>query len=151
MGAWREVMLAAIGDATPEERARIVRIAFRIVVAIHILWVCGMLSPIGFAGAVFADDVDGRVQMAIEPVRAELGKVATQVQSLDEKVTATNELVTEVLIGNLANQLRDLNRLRCTTADDVVRARMEKDIEDGERKYIRLTGARYPLPACKDL
>ena len=148
---WRELMLAAVGDATVEEKARLARIAFRIVVAVHIIWVCGWLAPLGLSGAVFAEDIDPMVQAAVEPVRSELGKVAKRVESVEGKLDYTNELVVEVLIGNLANQLRDLNRLRCTTSDEHVRMRMERDIEDGQQKYKDLTGERYPLAACKDL
>ena len=149
--AWRELLIIAFGDATPEERARLLRIGFRIVVGVHILWVCGLLTPLGFSGAVFADDVNARVQAALEPIRSELGKVAAKQDTMAADQEATRKMVRRVLIGNLAAQLRDLNRMRCEANDATVRTRAERDIEESEQEYIGLTGERYPLPACKDL
>jgi hypothetical protein len=148
---WKDVLIAFMGDSTPEEKARLLRIAFRIVVIIHILWVCGLLVPFGFQGAVFAQDVDKQVQAALEPIRSEIGNVAKKQEALSDENRQIKAMVERVLIGNLAAQLRDLNRLRCTTSDHVVRMRMENDIEAGHQEYKRLTGERYPLAACKDL
>jgi hypothetical protein len=131
-------------DATPEDRARMLRLAFRIVVTVHIAWACGFLAPFGLVGFAFGDEIDLKVQAAVEPIRAELGKVAA-------KVERTEEMSKRILASTLAAQLRDLNRLRCTTQDEHVRMRMERDIEDAEQEYKALTGERYPLAACKDL
>lgn len=142
--ALRELLLATIGDASPEERARLARIAFRIVVAVHIAWACGLLAPMGLTGFVFAQDVDSKIQSAVEPIRAQLGAITTQL--------ATQEAIQKrILAGQLAAQARDLHRLKCATTDDYTRARMERDIEDAQQEYRTLTGERYPLPACKDL
>lgn len=144
MGFLKEILDSMTSDASPEERARTYRLFFRIVVAVHILWACGLLAPIGVQGFVFASEVDDKIQSAVEPIRAELGQVA-------QKVARTEEISKRILVGQIAAQLRDLNRLRCTTSDHEVRRRMERDIEEGEQEYITLTGERYPLPACKDL
>lgn len=144
MGAVKDVMSAFLMDATPEDRARMLRLAFRIVVTVHIAWACGLLAPIGLVGFAFGDDIDLKVQAAVEPLRAELGKVAS-------KVERTEEMSKRILQGQIAAQLRDLNRLRCTTADQTTRSRMERDIEEAEQEYKLLTGERYPLSACKDL
>ena len=144
MGALKDTVSALLVDATPEERARLLRLAFRIVVTVHIAWACGFLAPMGLDGFVFADEVDDKVQAAVEPIRSELGKVAA-------KVERTEAMSRRILQGQLAAQLRDLNRLRCTTSDDHTRMRMERDIEEAEQEYKSLTGERYPLAACKDL
>lgn len=133
-----------IGEATPEERLRMARITFRVIVGVHIMWACGFLAPIGLSGFVFANEVDDKVQAAIEPIRSELGKVSA-------KMERTEEMARRILQGQLAAQLRDLNRLRCTTSDELTRMRMEQDIEDAAQEYKVLTGERYPLAACKDL
>lgn len=155
---WLETVLSGVAEATAEEKAKLARIAFRLVVAVHIMWVCGLLQPLGLEGVVFAHDVEPKVQEHLTPIRTEISAISTKVRGIEDKLDYTNELVIEVLVGNMANQLRDLNRLRCTTTDDHVRMRMERDIEDGQRKYMELTshgtpgaGERYPLPACKDL
>jgi hypothetical protein len=133
-----------LGDASPEERLRLARITFRIVVGVHILWACGFLAPMGLAGFVFANEVDDKVHAAVEPIRSELGKVSA-------KVERTEAMARRILQGQLSAQLRDLNRLRCTTTDELTRLRMEQDIEDAAQEYKILTGERYPLSACKDL
>jgi hypothetical protein len=144
MGFLKEILDSLTADASPEERARTYRLFFRVVVAVHIIWACWFLAPIGVQGFVFAGEVDDKIQSAVEPIRNELGQVAA-------KVARTEEISKRILIGQLASQLRDLNRLRCTTTDEHVRMRMERDIEEGEQEYKQLTGERYPLAACKDL
>lgn len=144
MGFVKDFFSAFMVDATPEERAHMLRLGFRIVVTIHIAWACGLLAPMGMNGFVFAGEVDDKIQAAVEPIRAELGQVAA-------KVARTEEISKRILIGQIAAQLRDLNRLRCTTSDHEVRRRMERDIEEGEQEYKALTGERYPLAACGEL
>lgn len=144
MGFVKDFFSAFMVDATPEERAHMLRLGFRIVVTIHIAWACGLLAPMGMNGFVFAGEVDDKIQAAVEPIRAELGQVAA-------KVARTEEISKRILIGQIAAQLRDLNRLRCTTSDREVRRRMERDIEEGEQEYKALTGERYPLAACGEL
>lgn len=144
MGFVKDFFSAFMVDATPEERAHMLRLGFRIVVTIHIAWACGLLAPMGMNGFVFAGEVDDKIQAAVEPIRAELGQVAS-------KVARTEEISKRILIGQIAAQLRDLNRLRCTTSDHEVRRRMERDIEEGEQEYKALTGERYPLAACGEL
>ena len=144
MGFLKDFFSAFMVDATPEERAHMLRLGFRIVVTVHIAWACGLLAPLGMNGFVFAGEVDDKIQAAVEPIRAELGNVS-------EKVARTEAISKRILVGQIASQLRDLNRLRCSTTDHDMRSRMEKDIEEGEQEYKALTGERYPLPACKDL
>ena len=144
MGFLKDFFSAFMVDATPEERAHMLRLGFRIVVTVHIAWACGLLAPMGMNGFVFAGEVDDKIQSAVEPIRSELGKVAA-------KVERTEEISKRILIGQIAAQLRDLNRLRCTTTDHEVRRRMERDIEEGEQEYKALTGERYPLAACGEL
>jgi hypothetical protein len=144
MGFLKDLVGSLMLDATPEERARTLRLMFRIIVSVHIAWACGLLAPWGLSGFVFAGEVDDKIQAAVEPIRSELGNVS-------EKVARTEEISKRILVGQIAAQLRDLNRLRCTTSDHEVRRRMERDIEDGEQEYRALTGERYPLPSCGEL
>jgi len=99
----------------------------------------------------WAGEVDDKIAEALGPVREEIGKVADKHRAMAMDLEATRAMVRRVLIGNLAAQLRDLNRMRCAASDAAVRARAERDIEDSQQEYIGLTYERYPLPACKDL
>ena len=144
MGFLKEILASLMVDASPEDRSRTYRLFFRVVVAVHIAWACGLLAPLGMNGFVFAGEVDDKIQAAVEPIRAELGNVS-------EKVARTEAISKRILVGQIASQLRDLNRLRCSTTDHDMRSRMEKDIEEGEQEYKALTGERYPLASCGEL
>lgn len=133
-----------IGDATPEERLRLARITFRVIVSIHIMWACGLLAPLGLTGFVFADEVDSKIQQAVEPVNRKLS-------AIESKLERNEDIQKRILTAQIAAQLRDLNRLRCSTADEHVRLRMERDIEEAEMEYKTLTGERYPLASCDNL
>lgn len=132
------------GDASPEEQARVLRVGYRIIVAGSLLWAFGLLHPLGFSGFARADEIDGKIQSAVEPIRTQLGQITVQ-------LARGEEVQKRILQGQIAAQLRDLNRLRCSTSDEHMRSRMERDIEEAEQEYRTLTGERYPLPACKDL
>lgn len=144
MGFLKDMFSAFMVDATPEERAHMLRLGFRIVVTVHIAWACGLLAPMGLTGFVFANEVDDKIQSAVEPIRSELGQIS-------RKLETSEQIQRRILTGQIAAQLRDLNRLRCSTVDDHVRMRMERDIEDAEQEYKALTGERYPLPSCQNL
>jgi hypothetical protein len=144
MGALKETLSAILVDATPEERARTYRFVFRIVVAVHILWACGLFAPLGLTGFAWGHDVDKKIEDAVTPIYAQLGDISTQL--------AKSEAVQKrILAASIASQIRDLNRARCATTDHETRRRMEVDIEDAEQEYRMLMGERYPLTACKDL
>lgn len=144
MDAIRTVLAAAFGDATPEERARVLRIGYRVMVTVSLMWAFGWLTGFGLQGFTRADEVDAKIQSAVEPIRAQLGQITTQ-------LARGEEVQKRILQGQIASQLRDLNRLRCSSQEENVRLRMERDIEEAEQEYKALTGERYPLPACKDL
>lgn len=130
------------GDATPIERARTARVAFRAAVVFHIVWACGWLP--GWQGFARASDVDDKIEAAIDPIHKQLTEI-------DVKLSRSEDTQKLILQGQLTAQIRDLHRLKCTTTDDYTRSRMERDIEDAQQKYRALSGERYPMPACKDL
>ena len=144
MGTAKDIFSAMLVDASPEERARVVRLLFRIIVSVHILWACGFLQPMGLGGFVFAEDVDGKIQSAVEPLRAQLGQITAQLDT-------QGEIQKRILAGQLAAQIRDLHRLECSTTDEHTRIRMERDVEEAQQEHRALTGERYPTSACKDL
>lgn len=142
-----DIFLDAVlgANSTPEERARVVRIGFRVVVAGSLLWAFGLLSPFGLVGFARANDVDDKIQAAVEPVRAQLGAITTQ-------LAAQDEVLRNIRIDQLATKLRELKRACCLSGGDPeVRHRMEEEIERAQRNYRELTGERYPLPECREL
>jgi uncharacterized protein YfaQ (DUF2300 family) len=96
--------------------------------------------------------VDEKIKAAIDPINAQLAEIKSkELTDIKEKLDEGERIQKRILATQISAQLRDLNRLRCTTSDATVRVRMEQDIEDAEQEYRALAGERYPLPACKDL
>ena len=46
MGFLKEILASLMVDASPEDRSRTYRLFFRVVVAVHIAWACGLLAPL---------------------------------------------------------------------------------------------------------
>lgn len=144
MGALKDSVYALFIDASPEERASTIRLVFRVVVTVHILWVCGAFAAVGLPGAAFSDEVDKKIREALNPIEAQLGQITVQL--------AHQEAISKrVLTAALAAQIRDLNRARCSSSDHEIVSRMETDIEGAQQEYRKLTGERYPNIKCGDL
>ena len=127
------------GNATPEERLRYVRAAFRGSVIVLFCWSFGVLAPIGIVGFAKSSEIDDK----LKPVQAQLGQITTQLAVQDQVLMA-------IRIDQLSQKLRELKRTCCLAGNDAgVRARMEIEIERAQLDYIKITGGRYPLPECE--
>lgn len=146
MSALRDLIAMIFGEASPEERARILRIAYRIAVSGSLLWAFGTFAPVGITGFARADEVDQKITAAIEPVSKQVaGVAAVQAQQ--------GEVLKQIRIDQLGTKLRELHRVCCATprADDISHERLNIEIEAAQREYRALTGERYPLPErCDD-
>ncbi len=139
-------------DSSPGEKLHAARVGFRLGVLVFAIWGVGLLSPVGLSGFAKANEVDEKIQAAIDPINEQLAEIkAKELSSIKIKLEDSERIQKRILAAQISSQLRDLNRLRCSTGDVAVRSRMEQDIEDAEQEYRGLTGERYPLPACKDL
>lgn len=139
-------------DSSPGERLRLMRVLYRLGVIVFIVWTIGVLSPLGLNGLALADEVDRKIKVAIDPINEQLAEIkAKELSAIKTKLEESERIQKRILAAQISSQLRDLNRLRCSTGDPIVRARMEQDIEAAEQEYRGLTAERYPLPACKDL
>lgn len=146
MSALRDLIAMIFGEASPEERARILRMAYRIAVSGALLWAYGLLAPVGLVGFARADDVDQKITAAVAPIAAQVSNVqAVQVQQ--------SEVLKQIRVDQLGQKLRELHRVCCATprADDISHERLNIEIEATQREYRALTGERYPLPEkCED-
>ncbi len=139
-------------DSSPGERLRVARLFYRLGVLFFVLWGVGALSAFGVSGFAKAQDVDRKIQEAVGPIKEQLEDIrSNELVALKTKLENGERMQKRILAAQISSQLRDLNRLRCSTKDTTVRSRMEQDIEQAEQEYRQLTGERYPLPACKDL
>ena len=85
----------------------------------------------------WAGEVDEKVARAVKPINEQLGEIQSQLKRSETR--------------DIASELRDLHRLKCATTDSYTRERMARDVEEAQQQYRKLTGERYPLPACQDL
>jgi hypothetical protein len=115
----------------------------------HIAWACGFLP--GVSGFAYANELDEKIDGKLQPIYGQLGAITTQLAESREAQKEAQKVQARILQSQLSAQLRDLHRLKCSTQDDHVRMRMERDIEEVQQEYRELSGERYPLPACKDL
>ena len=139
-----ELWEAIMYDSSPGERLRFARILYRIGIAAFTLWAIGLLTPVGLTGFARAQDVDTKIRAAVDPINKDL-------DTIKQKLDRNQAIQERILVAQISAQLRDLNRLRCSTKDAVLRARLEQDIEAQEQEYRSLVGERYPLPTCKEL
>lgn len=147
-----ELFESLMYDASPDERARMLRFMARLFIAVFAAWSIGVFTPLGLHGFAMANDVDIKIARAIDPIKEQLEQIRTEeLGALKTKLENSERMQRRILAAQISSQLRDLNRLRCSTPDPIVRSRMEQDIESAEQEYRALTGERYPLPACKDL
>lgn len=144
-----------LADVTPAERTRFAQIAWRTIVTAHIAWACGLLAPFGLTGFVFADDVDSKIEEAIEPIQAQLGAIATQITVEAERSKKRDDEIDAGLkairTDQISAKLRDLTRTYCLAGTDkAIKERMNIEIERAQLEYRKLTGERYPLPDCDE-
>lgn len=142
----KTILGAIFMDGTPEERARALRVAFRVVLVGYMTWGAGYLASLGLGGFARADEVDTKITAAIAPIAAQVGNVQT-VQAQQ------SEVLKQIRVDQLGTKLRELHRVCCATprADDISHERLNIEIEQAQREYRALTGERYPLPErCED-
>ena len=130
-----------LGDASDTERRAFYRVAWRLMVIAAILAGWGAFTPI-LPGFAKADEVDDKIQSSVEPIRAQLGAITTQLATQDD-------VLKSIRIDQLATKLRELKRTCCLAGSDAeIRARMEQEIERAQQEYRTLANERYPLPPC---
>lgn len=107
----------------------------------HIAWACGFVP--GVPGFALADDVDQKIDQAMQPVRAQLGQITTQIASQDD-------ILKSIRLDQLAARIRDLQQQRCEAKDRHVKESIDEEIDRQQRQYRVLAGERCPLPACEE-
>jgi len=142
MGALKEAVGALLFDSTPEEKASVFRLVFRVFGAGFVAYSFGILAPFGISGFVRADSVDDKVQAAVEPLRAQIGQVSVQLDAQDK-------VLKQIRTDQLGAKLRDLHAIQCTTKDPYSIDRIAEEIETAQRQYRELTSERYPFEPCK--
>lgn len=139
-------------DSSPGEKLHAARVLFRLSVLVFVLWGIGIFAPIGIHGFAKADDVDRKIQAAIEPIYSQLDEIKSrELAAIKVQLDENARIQKRILAAQISSQLRDLHRLKCMTTDPIVRTRMEQDLESAQQEYIVLQAQRYPLPSCKDL
>lgn len=142
MGSLKDVVGALLFDSTPEEKASVFRLVFRVFGAGFVAYSFGILAPFGMSGFVRADSVDDKVQAAVEPLRSQIGQVSVQLEAQDR-------VLKQIRIDQLSTKLRELHIIQCSAKDPYSQERLAAEIETAQRQYRELVGERYPFDACK--
>lgn len=146
MGELVEVLKAIVFDSTAVEKAKLSRVAFRFFLTISILWIVGAFSTIGFRGMARAEDVDEKIQQAVQSSTVPLAK---QLQAVITTQNDQAETLRQIRMDQLSQKLREFQRLWCNPKLDLeARVRIEQEIETSQRQYKTLAGERYSLGTC---
>lgn len=94
----------------------------------------------------WADEVDRKIEQVVGPIRqdfANLKREANAAQAVNQRIQR------RILMNQLAQQLRDLQRIRCADGQgEHTVDRLDDEITAAQDEYRELTGERYPLPPC---
>lgn len=112
------------------------------------------LTKYGFA---LADDVQGRVEKAVEPLRVEIATIK-KVQAEQSKQQAEtkdilkrlSDQITDQLVASTGSQIRLLTGKRCKERDPTERERINREIEKLQLTYRQQTGDRLQI-RCDEL
>lgn len=134
-------MLAKLWDATIGQLSLDRRVLlWRLVVSVHILWACNLLSDYGLSGFARADEAD----TAHAELRREFdGKLNEIRADLDE---IKQQQVTGLQIL-MAQEICRLYRLREQASGQLART-LSDSFEEKQQAFSRLTGSRYPVMEC---
>lgn len=73
---------------------------------------------------------------------------ATEIGELSRKVAQNTDKIDKVLILQLAESLRNLQRQRCAEDEADHLRTLEATIDELQAEYRRIVGERYPLQRC---
>lgn len=92
-----------IGDIPPEQRAMFIRVSFRALLVIHIIWACGWLTSLGLAGFARAESID----QVKRDLSSQISELAKQVDSIQSQVARSQKIQTRTAYEA---ELRRLNQ-----------------------------------------
>lgn len=150
MGKLQDLVEDIDPSGSPQEHARFIRLALRAGIVAFIVWALGFFDYLGFdrTGFAKADELDAKVQAAIEPLRSEIGKIATT-QAEQARVTQEqDEVLKAIRIDQVESKLRELNAIKCRLYA-IEQEGLDQEIEAAQRQHKNLTGERYQLPKCR--
>jgi|SRR5690554_4181132 len=100
------------------------------------LYVFAGWQVVGIARPARADEVDKKIEKAIEPIKKELGEQRAILDSLSEQLTVA-------LAEAKASEIRHLVSRRCKETDPREKDRIIKEIDRKQEEYVKLRGERY--------
>lgn len=119
--------------------------------AVFVFW---SMTKYGFA---LAGDVQEKVQLAVEPLRAEIATIKQVQEEQSKQQTETkiilqrlSEQITDQLITSTGSQIRLLTGKRCKELDSNERERINREIDKLQLTYRQQTGDRLSI-RCDEL
>lgn len=127
--------------------------AWRVVVAIAVtllftallgfaLWSTGWL--LGLSGFAYADDVEEKIEQAIEPIN-------TKLSAIDKSVTIQSGYLEQLVKSDFATRIDREIRARCSATTREEKARIKSAIDTYQQGYEAVAGDKYDEPDCEDL
>lgn len=98
---------------------------------------------IGITRPVRADEVDKKIETAIEPIKKEMTEQRTILNDVSRQLT-------ESLAESKATEIRHLVSRRCNETDEAERNRIIREIDRKQDEYKRLRGERYSV-SCEEV
>jgi len=95
------------------------------------------------SGVAMADNVDTKIQNAIQPINA--------------KLAVNTGFLKTLVLAEYAESIRGTLRARCKATDPQEKDRLNRELERKQTEYQSVTktatqpGRRYPEPDCEDL
>lgn len=123
---------------TEEQIRGAVIVLWRGGVVVTALWIVGAFQNQGFPGFARADEVDQKIEKAIEPIKKELSEQRTILDTVSEQLTAT-------LAESKAAEIRHLVSRRCKETDPREKDRINKEVDRKQEEYVKLRGQRYVI------
>lgn len=119
---------------TPPQQVRMLLLIIGGALVFHILWVCGWLSFLG-----------------VKPPFATVGELVAYQQEQASRSGKMERLLIENLADSKAKDIRDVVRRLCLAKTSEEKERLNKELDELQKKYKELTGSKYEEPACDRL
>lgn len=107
------------------------------------LYVFAGWQVIGLGRPARADEVDKKIEKAIEPIKKELSEQRLILDTVSEQLTVS-------LAESKAAEIRHLVSRRCKEIDPRERERIIKEIDRKQNEYVQLKGERYVI-SCSEV
>lgn len=118
-------------------------VGWRGAIALLFLYVFVGWQMLGITRPARADEVDKKIETAIQPIKQEMAEQRTILNDVSRQLT-------DSLAESKATEIRHLVSRRCKETDPTERNRTIREIDRKQGEYKRLRGERYSV-SCEEV